>query len=190
MKRMLTLAAVALVVLGAGAVTVEASHRRDREIIDGWYHRFLGRCVDPAGIDYWVPQLCRKPPEVVLSELVASQEYYHRNGCSPEGFVRGLYRDVLGRTDLCHQDIHYWVCRLQKCGCREALIREFLRDARVDVFALCGRPAFASPVVANPPVYAPLAPEPQPVFVPPPLAYAPPPPPPGTSLQLRLRFGR
>ncbi|MCI0464080.1 MAG: DUF4214 domain-containing protein [Gemmataceae bacterium] len=189
MKRMLTAAAVALVVFGAGAVTVEASHRRDREIIDGWYHRFLGRCVDPAGVDYWVPQLCRKPPTVVLSQLVASQEYYHRNGCCPEGFVRGLYRDVLGRTDLCHQDIHYWVCRLQKCGCRETLICEFLRDARVDVFALCGRPAFAAPPVAvsPPPVYAPPAP---PAFAPPPPVYAPPPPVQGTGFRLQIRLGR
>ncbi|MCC6416680.1 MAG: hypothetical protein IT429_00355 [Gemmataceae bacterium] len=206
MKRLLTIAAT-LATLGAGTVEAHGPpHGNGRAIVDGWYHRFLGRCVDEAGACYWVPQLNRKPVEVVLTQLVASQEYYHRNGCSPEGFVRGLFRDVLGRIDVCERDVHYWTCKLQRCGCRETLVREFLCAVRVDVLALGAPPPPPAYAPAPPPGYAPAptiapplgAPPAPPVFAPPvrtmfaPLPvraqYAPPPPPP--TFQLRLRFGR
>ena len=73
MKRLLTLAAAGLLTLGLGTSTAEANHRGGAEqVVDGWYHRFLGRCADEAGYCYWVPVLQRKAPDCALACLVGA----------------------------------------------------------------------------------------------------------------------
>src|SRR5262245_14351671 len=69
MRRLVTLAAAVLVTLGAGAVEARANHGGASQIIDGWYHRFLGRCADQTALCYWVPQLGAKGPDCALAHL-------------------------------------------------------------------------------------------------------------------------
>jgi len=129
-------------------------------LVQSWYDQYLGRPADPCGLRNWTRELRFCPrPEVVLAAFLASEEYYCRNGHTPEGFVAGLYADVLGRP-ACAAEIHQWVCRFHRCGCRKRLALEFLDAARVEqVNRLRLRPA-PGPVPVPGPV-------PTPSFVPP-----------------------
>lgn len=119
--------AAAALVVGAEA---QAGHDRAAAAVDGWYRHYLGRCADPSGLRSWGGMLrCGKEPECVLAGILASDEYYHRNGCCPAGFVRGLYNDHLGRC-ASPAEVRQWVCELERCGCRDALARRFLAASR------------------------------------------------------------
>src|SRR5262245_37586606 len=83
------------------------------ELVQSWYQHFLGRSVDGSGIQTWVALLRQGvPPEDVLGGILGSPEYYRRNGGTPVGFVRGLYRDVLGREPG-RDEIPQWVNQLR-----------------------------------------------------------------------------
>jgi hypothetical protein len=159
MKRVLTIATVALLSL-AGTAGAQVGYRPGSapQIVDTWYRHYLGRVADQAGFDYWVPRLASQDPQQTLSELLASDEYYNRNGGTPDGLVLGLYRDVLGRTpaQLRPQDVDYWVNKMAQYGSRGAMIGEFLHDANTDIFNPPGAPA---------PVYSAPPPPPAPVSV-------------------------
>ncbi len=166
MKRILTIAAATLLVLGGTASAHAQQYDGTTQVVQNWYRHFLGRDMDPSGVSFWVPRLRSQPPQQVLAGILASDEYYNRNGGSPQGMVLGLYRDVLNRTELRQQDVDYWVNRMFQYGSRDTMIREFLHDANVDVLALGAAPQIVTP----PPVYAP------PVQVQPPPVYLTPPP--------------
>ena len=68
----------------------------------------------------------------VQAGILASEEYYCRNGHTAEGFVAGLYRDVLGRP-ACGAEIQTWARRLCHCGTRETVVAEFLNAARAEL---------------------------------------------------------
>jgi hypothetical protein len=66
-------------------------------LVSFWYQKYLSRVVDPSGLAGWTQQLMRSAPASVLASILSSQEYYARAGCTPDGFVRTLFMDVLGR---------------------------------------------------------------------------------------------
>jgi hypothetical protein len=165
MIRVLAIAATALLTL-SGTVRAQMPADTAARVVERLYAHYLGRAPDPAGYRYWIPRVARGDPYDVLPEMLASEEYYNRNGANDTGLVQGLYRDVLARTSLLAQDIGYWVNKLnQYGGDRRAMIAEFLRDARVDPY---NPPAQPAPPPAQPPVPAPpVPPAPPPPPVPP-----------------------
>jgi len=157
MTRWPTILATVVVLLGVGASTVHAQGIQPQaDLVNSWYVRYLGRNADAAGIDYWGRQLiCGKPAVVVLSGIIGSDEYFHRNGCNPTGFVLGLYADVLGRGAT-QPEVNYWLHKLQGCRMhRQRLAQQFLQAATVELVS---------------------TPRPQVMVVPPPTQTQPPPP--------------
>jgi hypothetical protein len=71
---------------------------REAAMVRNWYHQFLNRPPDPSGLQFW-PDALRSgaPPAEVLAQILDSDEYYARCGYTPPGFVRTLFRDLLGR---------------------------------------------------------------------------------------------
>jgi hypothetical protein len=140
----LTVTALTVNVTAASAQTVNAS-----DLVDSWYHRYLGRHVDSAALNDRLHAIRRGTAlDSVEAAILASPEYYARNGNTPEGFVAALYRDVLGRRAGSH---------------------EFARQ--VDHVVRDGRTAVALRIIAerNPPVIVASAPvvvtNPAPVIV-------------------------
>jgi len=83
-------------------------------LIDDYYITYLGRGVDPPGLGFWLGAMAAGlTPEQVLAELASSPEYFQRNGNDADGFIRGLYRDVLRRTSPVSQaEVDYWIRQL------------------------------------------------------------------------------
>ena len=97
--------------------------------------------------------------------MLESDEYLRRNGNTPEGLVRGLFRDVYAQANPSPRDVGMWTNILLQSGSRADMIEQLLQG--VDVFNPPPRPAV--PVTPAPaPQYAP------PAYAPP--AYAPPAP--------------
>lgn len=151
MRAFFTCAILTVTTLTINAVPATAQTVNARDIIDGWYHQYLGRHVDHAGMHDHLHAIRHHGAslESVEAAILASPEYYARNGNTPEGFAAALYRDVLGRRAS-----HY----------------EF--DRQVDCVLVHGRTAAARRVMAlrNPPVVVTSAPPvvvtPAPVIVP------------------------
>lgn len=170
MKWGLTIATAAVLMLGGiarGQFQPGYPSINVPQVLNTWYSHYLGRNVDQAGMDFWGPRLASQNPQDVLAGILASDEYLNRNGGTPDGFVLGLYRDVLGRSpaQLRPQDVEYWVNKMNQYGSREAMIQEFLHDANTNIFTPPAAPA-------APP--APVAPAPSPQYAPPAPQYAPP----------------
>ena len=170
--------------IGAGSANAQ-SPGSERALVDSFYVRYLGRSADPVGLNDQVRALCEgTPPSVVEASILASPEYYHRHGSTPEGFVIGLYRDVLG-TPPTATDLNVMVQRTIATG-RNAVATQ--------VLAL--RPVMPVTVYSSPPVVV----TPVPVVVTPSVrvitpVYVPPPvyphhhhyhPAPGVSVRLRF----
>ncbi len=95
----LTVATLTINAAPARAQTVDAA-----DLVDSWYIRYLGRHVDPAGLSDQLRAIRHGTPlDVIEACILASPEYYIRNGNTPEGFVAALYRDVLGRRAGAHE---------------------------------------------------------------------------------------
>jgi len=76
--------------------------------VNGYYQTFLHRAADTAGQQIWVNAMLNGMSEAsVMAAFLNSGEYLHNN-MVPTNFVRGLYRDLLGRTaDV--QGLTVWV---------------------------------------------------------------------------------
>ncbi|HEY1862009.1 MAG TPA: hypothetical protein VGG61_16730 [Gemmataceae bacterium] len=75
-----------------------ATYRGDAgALVNAWYGRYLGRDMDPAA-SAWIDEIrTGLEPSLVLSGILASDEYFQRGGATPSGFVERLYVDVAGR---------------------------------------------------------------------------------------------
>jgi hypothetical protein len=95
--------------VGLAIVDSTEFHRR---IVTGDYG-LVGRAPDPAGLAFWTSTLDRGVyNESVEAGFASSDEYYAvRGGGTPDGFVRALYRDFLGRL-ASDAEIAYWSNRL------------------------------------------------------------------------------
>ncbi|RYV51387.1 DUF4214 domain-containing protein [Pengzhenrongella frigida] len=80
----------------ANAITYSTEYRSG--LVSGAYQAFLGRAADVPGMNAWLDGMARGLTiQALESGFIGSQEYYDRAGGSDSGWVRQLYRDVLGR---------------------------------------------------------------------------------------------
>jgi hypothetical protein len=122
------------VILGAAVavatvLSAGAARGQDREaaLVDSWYRRYLGRGADPIGIHDHIRALRRgTAPQTVEAAILASREYYERHGATPEGYVVGLFYDVMGRPPY-PDEVRQWAERFAENG-RNAVAVYFLRQ--------------------------------------------------------------
>jgi hypothetical protein len=96
--------------------------------VDSWYHRYLHRCPDPYA-SAWIESLrCGQPPEKVLAGILGSDEYYGNAGNNPCGFIRTLFRDVVGRPPSPAEE-HCYQERLASGVCRNEIACSILTVA-------------------------------------------------------------
>ena len=85
------------------------SRERRAGIVADYYQEYLGRAVDPAGLEFWLNVWqAHHGPEVVRAGLVGSQEFFQAHGGTNAGVIQGLYDHVLGR-DASSLEIDYWI---------------------------------------------------------------------------------
>jgi hypothetical protein len=174
MRRLLFAAVVAASTLTAGAASARADHR---DVVVGWYGRYLGRPAEHHGLHAHVHALRAGTPALqVEAAILGSSEYYVRHGGCIDGYITGLYVDVLGHRPT-PREVRYWTARLDHCGNREVLAVEFLREHRPVVVAPAPVPVYR-PAIVDPVVVV----RPAPVVVPP-VRVAP-------SFGLSIRIGR
>ena len=144
MRYLLAATVAGLLFLSTGSARAQSYD--PAQLVQSWYARYLGRPADPNGLSIWVQQVRAYGPAQAQAGILGSDEYYARRGYRPEGFVQGLYADVLGRS-ASRREIHSWVSRFwADGGNRVQLAQEFLAAAQ---------PALARQASAPPPVYVP-----------------------------------
>ncbi len=90
------------------------------------YHHYLDRAPDSQGEQYWVKSLQTGGTfEQVAEGLVSSPEYFQENGSTNQGYVLGLYQDVLGRVPSA-AELNGWVTQLNSGTSRLAVAISFL----------------------------------------------------------------
>lgn len=96
------------------ASSITNSVERRILVIQEYYQTLLGRAAEEGGLQFWLSMsLSGTPLEQILASIAASEEYFQRQGGTSDGFVRGLYRDVLGRIAPPSQpELDYWIARL------------------------------------------------------------------------------
>jgi len=147
MRRGITLIALALLTLGFTAFEVSAQSQREVDLVRNWYLRFLGREPDASGLQSWSTQLVQRPANEVLADLLSSPEYFQRHGNSPQGFVTGLYFELLGRQPSA-DEVNIWLYRLATVqGDRAQTARDFLAAAGTE---LANRPGVFTPIPTQP----------------------------------------
>jgi hypothetical protein len=112
------------------------------------YSHYLNRVVDDQGLQYWIGFLQAGGSfEQVAEELTGSQEYFVLKGGTNQGFVTGLYHDVLNRN-ASDAEIAGWVAVLNGGESRLAVSVAFLTSqeyrtslVQADYMTLLKRPA-------------------------------------------------
>jgi hypothetical protein len=123
MKTWAILGATVVALVGAGEAR---AYGREAEIVQSFYHRYLHRPVDEAGLHGWVQHIrCGMSVGEVEARILGSDEYYITHGACPRKFIIGMCEDILGRTPRC-DEVDNWVCELQRCGCRIKIAAKFL----------------------------------------------------------------
>jgi hypothetical protein len=108
----------------ANAITGSREYRA--RLIAGVYAEMLGRSPEDAGLEAWLAQMQLGLTVPGLEAgFIASDEYYARNGGTPDGWVRGLYRDVLDRS-AAEDEVGFWVGRLGAGASRQAVALGFV----------------------------------------------------------------
>lgn len=96
------------------------------ELVRSWYRQLFNRDLD-RGAARWINDLQRGvPPDQVLAQILASEEYYQLAGSTPEGFVRQLFDDFRGREPA-REELRTWVRQVQARR-RDEVALAFLRE--------------------------------------------------------------
>ena len=96
--------------------------------VDAMYLHYLNRAADPGGQTFWVTSLQQGGTfEQVAEGLVSSPEYFSDNGSTNQGYVIGLYQDVLNRTPT-QNEVNGWVTLLNAGATRNAVATFFLNS--------------------------------------------------------------
>lgn len=94
---------------------IEQSPEYDSDVVALIYEHDLGRVPDPSASG-WVTDLENGASiESVTANILASQEFYARWGSTYQGFITGLYEDVLGRLPSA-TELAGWVDTIQRNG--------------------------------------------------------------------------
>jgi hypothetical protein len=106
----------------------------DEQIVQSWFQRYMRRSAHPADLDQYLTLLRRgAPPEDIQAAILASPEYYQLHGATPDGFVLGLYADILGRSAN-REEVYGWLTRLRRYGGdRWRVAAEFVREAQTEL---------------------------------------------------------
>ncbi len=128
MRHRIFVGSVIALVFSVGAAA--AQYGGPRAMVESWYRQYLGRDADPIGLHDHIQALERgTPPLLVQAAILGSAEYYRLNGANPEGFIVGLYRDVLRRPPT-PAEMDVWLRRAARES-RSDLATRFLRELRV-----------------------------------------------------------
>jgi hypothetical protein len=147
---------LAILLLAAAAPLAQAYTPNQAALVDSWYVRYLGRNGEPTGIADHAERLNQgMAPVAVEAGILASPEYFQRNGSSDPAVIQAIYREALG-VNASPNQINQGAQGLAYAQDRQAYIAELLRVNR-------GGGAIAVPVqtyrpsyIVNPgPVYRP-----------------------------------
>src|SRR4051794_15725719 len=112
MKRLILVALLGLLCLPLSGYG-QYDNTPEDQMLREWYTRFLGRTPDP-GSAMWVDALkAGQSPDTVLSQILASTEYYIRGGSNARGFVQRLHTDLTGRPPG-PRETEFWVNQLYR----------------------------------------------------------------------------
>ncbi len=128
--------------LNTGALTpvsavlgIEASTEYLNDQVNAMYHLYLQRSPDASGGQHWVSFLLAGGTlEQVAEGLTSSQEYFVLQGGTNQGFITGLYRDVLNRS-ASTAEIASWETALDSGASRASVAADFLtsQEYRTDL---------------------------------------------------------
>ena len=143
-------ASAASVVLG-----VESSTEYLNDQVIALYNRYLGRTPDSGGEQFWTSFLQSGGTfEQVAEQLTSSGEYFALQGSTNQGFITGLYQDVLNRTPS-NAEIAGWVTALDNGTSRLSVSTDFLTSqeyrtdlVQADYLTFLLRPADSAGVAA------------------------------------------
>jgi hypothetical protein len=69
------------------------------DVVENTYEKFLNRAADPTGLATWVAFLAAGGTrEQLEADFLGSPEFLTRHGATANGFLSGVYQDVLGRA--------------------------------------------------------------------------------------------
>ena len=103
------------------------------ELVQSWYQRYLHRSGNVNELSGWVTLLNRGSPEDVEAGILGSDEFYNNHGGTPEGFVRGLFDEVLHRRPT-PQEFQRWVTEASRhLNRRQRVALDFLRTYHAEV---------------------------------------------------------
>ncbi len=112
MRRIALFAAAALLLVTPSFAKAQYYGGGDpNTLVDSWYRTYLGHPAD-SGITYWVNHLQQgDSADSVIAGILASDEYYKKCGNTPDGFIAGLFNDLLRRRPS-QSELDFWVRRL------------------------------------------------------------------------------
>src|SRR5262249_38895323 len=87
------------------------SHSREyySNFVTAAYNRFLGRQPEPTGLTNWIGAMQQGlTDETLEAGFIGSPEYIANHGGQGAGWVRGMYKDLLGRDPL-QSEVDAWV---------------------------------------------------------------------------------
>jgi hypothetical protein len=94
----------------------------------GLYEAALGRPLDESGLAYWRDLILRGISFTdVGTHLFGSVEFFDAGGATHDGFVRGLYRELLGREPD-EPGVAHWVGLLARGARRFEVASSFYRS--------------------------------------------------------------
>ena len=123
-----------LVVVGLAAAAwggAPSTCRAQRmDMIDGMYRAYLARPMTFEESRQWQQALRRGASLMdIKGDILSSDEFWNNNGARPRPWIRAMYVYLLHREPR-RGEVEYWMDRLQFYrGNRQALAREFSRDA-------------------------------------------------------------
>jgi hypothetical protein len=97
-----------------------------------WYLEYLGREATPQEVGGWEAKLRQGfAMDAIKNDLLASPEYYRRNGNDEAKFIGALFRDLVRRNPV-HPEGSNWLTRLKQLkGDRARFIEAFRSHYRV-----------------------------------------------------------
>ncbi|MCV2393865.1 DUF4214 domain-containing protein [Actinotalea sp. M2MS4P-6] len=108
----------------ANGITYSDEYRS--RLIQASYRRYLGRSADASGQAFWLDKMRNGwHIEQMQSGFIASDEFYARGGGTDAGWVRLLYRTVLGRS-AGSSEVAYWVGEINGGRTRQSVALGFL----------------------------------------------------------------
>jgi uncharacterized protein with LGFP repeats len=95
---------------------------RNREINDAYQVAF-GRDTDSKGLEHWRTKVARGEVQLedIAVDLLVSAEFYNRSGGTTQGFVKNMYRTVMGR-EVDSAGLRTWSSVVESKGRRAAVL--------------------------------------------------------------------